>query len=94
MLVLYNLTLYLFKNNYNYFIKQNSNLNINGSNSNINNINGPLYRPISATELRNNKPVFGRKQFSNQSNITANLQAKNLFGINYLIFFSFKKIIK
>ncbi len=90
MLVLYNLTPYLFKNNY--FIKQNSNLNINGSNSNINNINGPLYRPISATELRNNKPVFGRKQFSNQSNITANLQAKNLFGINYLVFFPIKKL--
>ena len=42
-----------------------------------------LYRPISATELRaNSKPVFGRKQFNNQTNMTANLAAKNLFG-NY-----------
>ena len=44
---------------------------------------GVLYRPISATELRANaKPVFGRKQFNNQTNMTANLAAKNLFG-NY-----------
>jgi hypothetical protein len=42
-----------------------------------------LYRPISATELRaNTKPSFGRKQFNNQTNMTANLAAKNLFG-NY-----------
>lgn len=45
--------------------------------------NGTLYRPISATDIRANvKPVFGRKQFNNQTNITANLAAKNLFG-NY-----------
>lgn len=44
---------------------------------------GILYRPISATDLRaNTKPVFGRKQFNNQTNMTANLAAKNLFG-NY-----------
>lgn len=42
-----------------------------------------MYRPISATELRANaKPVFGRKQFNNQTNMTSNLAAKNLFG-NY-----------
>ena len=42
-----------------------------------------MHRPISATELRaNTKPVFGRKQFSNQGNSTANGVAKNLFG-NY-----------
>src|SRR5690606_23601876 len=42
--------------------------------------NGVLYRPISANELRSNsKPVFGRKQFNNQTNMTANLAAKNLF---------------
>lgn len=44
---------------------------------------GILYRPISATDLRANaKPVFGRKQFNNQTNMTANLAAKNMFG-NY-----------
>jgi hypothetical protein len=48
----------------------------------------PLYRPISATDLRatatgtSHKPTFGRKQFSNQTNMTSNLAAKNLFG-NY-----------
>jgi hypothetical protein len=42
-----------------------------------------LYRPISATDLRvAHKPSFGRKQFSNQTNMTSNLAAKNLFG-NY-----------
>lgn len=43
-----------------------------------------LYRPISATDLRaSSKPVvFGRKQFHNQTNMTNNLAAKNLFG-NY-----------
>jgi hypothetical protein len=47
------------------------------------NSNGPLYRPISATDLRANvKPVFGRKQFNNQTNMTSNMAAKNLFG-NY-----------
>ena len=45
--------------------------------------NSLMHRPISATELRANaRPLFGRKQFNNQGNITANVAAKNLFG-NY-----------
>jgi hypothetical protein len=45
--------------------------------------NSLMHRPISATELRANaRPVFGRKQFNNQGNVTANGAAKNLFG-NY-----------
>ena len=45
--------------------------------------NSLLHRPISATELRTNtRPLFGRKQFNNQGNVTANGAAKNLFG-NY-----------
>lgn len=67
------------------FKLKNTNFNSNGvNNTNTGTNNGPgLYRPISATELRaNTKPVFGRKQFNNQTNMTANLAAKNLFG-NY-----------
>ena len=54
-----------------------------GNNGSAGSGNPVLYRPISANELRSNsKPVFGRKQFNNQTNMTANLAAKNLFG-NY-----------
>jgi hypothetical protein len=56
----------------------------NNNKYSTNNNTSVIYRPISATDLRpassSNNNKFGRKQFYNQTNMTANLAAKNLFG--------------